>query len=332
MQLTQFLDDNRNYLPTYVYNSTHTFSNHASMALIALQKLGADDQQLQRYYDHYCSSHEKVIPSLEKINQQNFVEHFGQPHDFSAFVSFFDEELIRLGWRELLTIYLHPLQTNFASHAFHPLIRLAYAIEAEDYQDLPYGLAYLASYFTPLNIEASTNAKPITFSNLLVAARQNSTLSTINTEQKQVTDRLQFMSQQQKFVIFLQQYKLENLSLANIAEVGLQFYLNNQSIIALHTVTGSHALRILLPFCNNPSLVLHSVAQAITALYILFDCPELQKTGLPKQLPDWQKIIMTAINSNDAHDIKLTYTCQQEDKTYHNPLYRLAASINLNLV
>jgi hypothetical protein len=55
-------------------------------------------------------------------------------------------------------------------------------------------------------------------------------------------------------------------ALDGIAEVALRLYLASHEITTLHGVTSTHALRLLLPYLEQPELALRRQFQAVLAL------------------------------------------------------------------
>jgi hypothetical protein len=93
-------------------------------------------------------------------------------------------------------------------------------------------------------------------------------------------------------------------------------------------VTATHAARVL--FEHFPQLVsddaLATLWGAACAAYASVGAPPVSEAALPAETPPWEDIFAGAVPSNDAHVIKMTYTCHCESAQYGNPLYRAAAA------
>ena len=48
--------------------------------------------------------------------------------------------------------------------------------------------------------------------------------------------------------------------------------------------------------------------------------------------PDWPEIRAAAALSYDEHDLSLTFSAEEEEKVYGDPLYKLSAARRLGLV
>jgi hypothetical protein len=49
-------------------------------------------------------------------------------------------------------------------------------------------------------------------------------------------------------------------------------------------------------------------------------------------LPDWNKILPAAVESDDEHTIKLVFTCLDEARAGHGRLYRLLAARKVGML
>jgi hypothetical protein len=49
-------------------------------------------------------------------------------------------------------------------------------------------------------------------------------------------------------------------------------------------------------------------------------------------VPDWPEISATACQSDDEHDISLTFSAREEWKFYGDPLYQVVAARRLGLI
>ena len=128
-KLMELLEENQKFDVTYKKG----FSNHLSMKLIALYFLNADENQLQNSYNYY-------IPQLHHINHTNFEitginwkNHLGTGEHYWSYYKFFRAKKSTLGIEEVLHGYLNHLIKGMVGGLFHPLIRIAYALDLWNY-------------------------------------------------------------------------------------------------------------------------------------------------------------------------------------------------------
>ena len=100
---------------------------------------------------------------------------------------------------------------------------------------------------------------------------------------------------------------------------------------ALHAVTSTHALRVLMPFMSDRELLLRYHWQALTAAFIGIGSPRAKET-LPENKAEWSSIASRAIASDDDHDAKLVFACREEQALRGDEMYRFAAALRVKLI
>ena len=110
-------------------------ANHLPMALVALDRMGADDAALARFEAGHVLTH------LEPIERDP---------DFQRAVEVAEARLAREGRDAVLRCDLERLLTGIGSGAFHGAIRTAYALESGSPRELAHALAYWSLAFEPL--------------------------------------------------------------------------------------------------------------------------------------------------------------------------------------
>lgn len=131
-------------------------TNHAKHAVVALYGLGAEPEEVRRYYDNYAKltaygyglEPPRSVGGLE-LNEQNWQRHLGKRTGFAAFCDFFDAEERRLGMAELLRRYVPQLLDGWVGSFTHATIHLGWALDAGSRWMAIEGLAYLAFSFVP---------------------------------------------------------------------------------------------------------------------------------------------------------------------------------------
>lgn len=117
-----------------IYNDLR-FHNHTPHILGAAYILGADSDQLGHIYEAESKHLEPWKDSPGEISKHDWREYLGKREYQRAYVDFFEDELVEHGydWQALLNEYLlsgkEPLINNLISGLGHPLIHLGYAQE-----------------------------------------------------------------------------------------------------------------------------------------------------------------------------------------------------------
>jgi hypothetical protein len=308
------------------YNIEH---NHAPMVVIALYRMGADEDRLRHYYD----SLQIETPTLESDSQQappivaaRWMEQLGDFRACGSYCRFFKSEIERRGVEDVLRCYACPLMTGVAAHAFHPLLRLGYGIDLMDSGEIALALGYWAATYLPApNVPSSgTGTGPIDLLNTLA---NTASLRAIRPQSRSIADRIrEFYShddfrRQLRPIRFDADRPLQEISLA-IAEA----FVENHHFTMLHGVTGCHALRMILPYCENRQTVISEYWYAVCATYLsVVNLPIDMHRPLPQNDAGWSRIQAQAIASGIEHTIKLTYTCAKEAEEYDRDIYRRLA-------
>jgi len=66
------------------------------------------------------------------------------------------------------------------------------------------------------------------------------------------------------------------------------------------------------------------------AAYASIGHPDFDANPSTNDLPDWPSQAARAIGSDDEHDLKLVYSCREEEQHYGFGLHHGAASLRLN--
>ena len=338
ISLLNLLEENQQkFAPSY----DQGMSNHASMALISLYKLGATADDLHQFFTEYKHSLDKVSGSCFAINDSNWRAYIGQEKHYLSLHKFFNDKYHELGFSRILETYLPDLIAGVGAAAFHALIRLAYAIELysignEDSlsdnrikkilrEEIVISLAYFADSYLPL---PDCNASKQSIDSALSNLEKVNGLESINLQ-----DRLIF----QKMVAAANTdyYKSLAMPIANVAEClplladgVISLYRKYPDFTILHGVTSFHAMRLVLPFISDKERAINEYWKALIAAVLTVDYGQKAQSDLPESIDttSWGEISREAIDSDDAHFIKLIFTLREEYNCYEKEIYLIAAT------
>lgn len=289
-------------------------SNHLPMGLIALQRLGATSQKMDSFFTRTAKSLEllKSNEYTEKIDQTNWQNFLGQHVNNSELIQFFEKEIQSLGIQKTLLKYLPHLQEGLAGAAFHPLIRLSYALDVNSDLEVSHALASWVMSNLPFQRPAST-AEPKSIATTLENLKNNSKIQALQPVRNNIFSRLEAIHASDDFQNCVKDISYQNLFLEDLAELTIRTFLSSHNeFTALHTVTACHALRTVLPFLENPQDALESFLYAFLLAYVEMGLPTLVDSIIPDDIPNWDTVKNIALRSSDSHVIKFTYTCWQE--------------------
>jgi len=279
-------------------------ASHLPMALLALARLGASDERLQEFAAFY----ERRLRL--------------KPPDEAALVRKVSEEMRERGRDALLQSNLPRLTPGLGAAAFHGLIRTAYAVDSGDDVDVPDALtSWSISYAELGNPEGEPRFDS--------AAEAFDAVHRDDRLPKEFSGRL-IMGAMMSAVAHpaFDDYRrpIRNVTLDDLARVATSVYLATGSFTALHLVTACHATRILRPWLDASAL--QHLAIAMLAGYAAIGRPAYD-VPLQSDAPGWDEISARAIASDDDHDLKLVYSCRQEEAHYGWGLHQKAAALRL---
>jgi len=325
--ITRLLENNRHFDAQY----RGGLSNHLSMALVALQRLGASDARLVEYSQAYAKRLEPQPHATSPITSATYAANLGTQKRFADYLVLFNDELRRLGHPQLLATYLPSLLPGMAAAAFHAMIRLAYALQANDARETAFSLAYFADTYQPLGAPTGSAAISEPPVELLRRIGRTHALAHRTWRGGLIVNSFADIAAEPAFAPVIDWLPAGAASLTPLAEAAALIYASTGDFTALHGLTSTHSLRIAWPHLPDPAAAARYQFQALCAAYISIGTPpllsEAERARLTRQaLPSWTEISAAAIRSSDEHVIKLVYSAREEDAVYHNPLYRHAAA------
>jgi Questin oxidase-like len=120
-------------------------------------------------------------------------------------------------------------------------------------------------------------------------------------------------------------------SLDSIARAAIRLHVaSGDNFTALHGVTATHAYRMIEPFVPDRSMGRRYLWQALVAVYVYIDAPQVGAPVAGGRLPGWDQVIAEAAASDDDHKLKLTDIAREECRHYRDPTYLRAAAMHLS--
>jgi hypothetical protein len=268
------------------------FFNHLPMALLALDKLGADEARLRAFVASYAP-HLRLKSDAERALTE------------------------RRGLAEVLP----ELSDGIASQAFHGLIRVAYAVESGVDEEIPDALG--AWKFGYSALPDTGEERFATFGDAFAAIADDERLPR-TLEGRSIDGRIARVIALPAFA----EYGVANVDLREVALLSARVFVAGGDFTALHMVTACHAMRLLGPFLAPRAL--HVFARAILAAYVTIGRPS-PAASADVALPDDATLAARVLPSDDEHDLKLVYSALREEAEYGSRWHRLGAAVRLGL-
>ena len=320
MNLHSLLDPGNRFAPEY----RGGLSNHLPMAVTALHELGASHERQARFFDHYsaklepASAFEHASP-LMPGDEWNLL---GKADAFQPLEAHFQAAIQRNGTDNVLRGALPYLMPGCGAAAWHGLLRTAYALISRHEGELASGLAYWTSRYLDLGSVAFTGTTNDVRSALLSL---KSHMRDWHSDHGLIYLRMQDVAANTNFSREVGKFIVEQHTLAVLADYALELYLRTRDFVVLHLVTSCHAMRLILPFCDDPGKALRAYWQSFAAGVIASGIDLKQGYRPLPSSGTWREVKELACQSNDDHLIKMVFTLWQENEHYQDARYLSAA-------
>lgn len=338
MQLKGLLARTRQYHPSYLGG----LCNHCAMTLIALDRMGASPQRVMGFAEAYLKDMEPAPQPGEAIDAQNWRDRLGDEAAYADYLGFFRREVSRQNARAALRAALPGLVPGLGAAAFHPIIRTAYGVIADDPEEIAVGLAYWASRALILP-ERSDMAAELPFApsddplEVLKKTRSWPGLEFEPDAEALIDREMLRAADTTLYPLVAASLEVDDLTLDRLRQAAALLFLGADNFASLHAVTGLHAARILSDFVVDRRGFAREVWRALLALYLSLDRPEIAAPVAAAELtaadlPDWNTILPAAAASDDEHVIKLAFSCLAESRAGGGRLYRYLAARKAGLL
>lgn len=325
-------------MASYGSEFARTYANHAPMVLVALSKLGGSEARLYEFFEFYRDYKQLLpfVPEVAPVDRANWEGCIGRREREADLRNFFGGEVNRLGISGALNTYLPRLAPGVGASAFHALMRTCYAILRMDPAETANALAYWTA--TYLELPAQTGAPPITDDPVEVLARVTAIPQLHGLPvQELIWHNIRQFAEVPEFRPVVDWLEITPDTPRKMAAAALAVFAGSMGFCALHGVTGMHWMRIVMPYCPTPEVMLRyfwlGIAGALGEMGFP-RIPSAEELDEWRQIrtPDWPEIKRAAIASNDEHDLSLVFSASEEEKIYPDPLYRLVAARRVNLL
>jgi hypothetical protein len=301
--LLALLDEELAFSPSF----RGRYSNHLAMSLVALDQMGASAERLRDEFDAHARAESEPRTDVDDLAERR-------------------REVERDGIEATVRRRVPALVAGPASQLFHPLIRLAYGIEAGHAGQVAAALLDWERRLVVLPVAParSGSARLRDVAEHLAASSAGAWPHTRD---------LAGVARRPEMVRALDDVALDNRSLDDLSSFVLAVHVTADDFFTLHMVTGARALRVVAGVVD-PATARALVAHAIPAMAVVHAAvgapPILTSDALDelrgRDLPTAGSIAAAAIASRDPHVIKLANVGLAEEERTGDPLHRLVAA------
>ncbi|MCI5072585.1 questin oxidase family protein [bacterium] len=315
------------------YYKTQLYT-HTPMALLALKEMGASDKRLESFYQKSAAKLRAKSASSLKIASDNWREHLGNHEYETAYVQFFKTEMQHLGQDKMIAHYFDQLMPGVAAAAFHPLIRLFYAVRFNIKEEIVISLASWATSYLDLGLDSKlTNT--VSMLDLLKRFREQDFNQGKKIVAPNIAQRMAIVAHNPMFKDLSAQLFYDDLEASKLESALLWLFSQNNNFTLLHAITSHHAFEALQKFSAKPKIARILMWKALLAAY-------LSTTGSIEvdfdwqypdmKFPDWPKLTAKAIQSNEEHVIKLVHILSIKNRKDIDQRLRYGAALKMGLI
>src|SRR5690606_23420050 len=262
------------YGAEYASNGLGGMQNHLPMCLYALGAMGASESRLIGFYDWYVPRLEKRSPAVRRIDQDGWETLLGHHAGNDEYFSFFSEQAEVEGLDRVLDRYLPRLFRGVGGGAFHPLIRLAYALEMDSLDEACEALAAWCMAYRELGDAEFAERRDLRTS--VAAFSSDPYFREARPREPGILRRMEKVAADPRFAATVHRSGPPGRDvIAGIARLSLDTFLSAPSFVTLHLVTSSHALRIVDRHVPLQNEWLEGYWIAWLAAYVTLGAPDL---------------------------------------------------------
>ena len=319
--LTTLLDRAQAFAPEY----DGSLSTHLPMALVALNALGADASRMEAFFTTISARLNAASPASAACD--DWLAMRGDRAAFASIRAHFLQEIAEHGRDAVLRQALPSLVDGVGAVAFHGLLRTASATVANNDTELASGLAVWASGYLPLT--SFVAAQPFDANSVNVAdwlAHMAAQGDAWRVDTGMITPQMRAFVRTPAFRNGVDRLVVHDNTLRELATLALATYLRSADFTVLHLITSAHALRLLMPWLDEPLVAVRRYARAyaagVAASGVKLDAPMISVAVL-----SWPEALQAGTTSDDEHVIKLVYACHEEWQETGDADYQRAASL-----
>jgi Questin oxidase-like len=306
--------------------------NHLPMALAALDQMGATPGRLTEYRGTHVSWLEKLPEGGAAAGAWPF-----RKADRTAFRDLqadFRQRIAREGWETVLRATLPELAPGLSAAAFHGLIRTAMGVVSRHEGEVAAGLAYWAAHWQRLGVvlDAPADNAPSTDPLALLERVRNDVRFAFDPKKAPglIDDALVAVGRLGAFGEVIH-WLDPACTIAEIARAAGALYGATGDFTALHAVTGTQAVAVLLPYVREPKVLLPWLWQGLAAAYIAIGRPAIPEADAIEswraaETPAWPDVLRTALAEEDEHTVKLCYSALSLGRLTGDRMFRWLAA------
>ena len=309
--------------------------NHLPMGQLAVYKLTGDLDKT-RYYSKFYNQNKNINKVRETFKKVNTLEEtLGKRNLYESALNILEKEMTHDNVEYYIKKILNEYPLGMSSGLFHVLIRLAYAYEGYQIDSgyLP-ELSRAVAYYITAYRKASKFNRKIKYENIIKEAENlfnNKNIKKVLSQKDSLGLKMKALYEHEEYMEkgFIIEGSIDK-KLKGVLNLSLNSYLNSESIVALHCITGTHALIVLREFQKNFSSNIDILTTCIVSHLISSEIGDYKLHPSNSKDLKWEELQIGLEKEEDVHAVKLAYTAQELNNIFPDKRHILSAGKRLN--
>jgi hypothetical protein len=290
--LQKLLIDGVRYDPRYLPSGN---ADHMPMTLCAISGLGGHLHALLAYRDQY----KKILHEFPSVSASpDWHQSIGRNESYPSLLAWFTKQVTEKGIEPTVSEYLPEFIGSLAMEAFHPIIRLGYAIDFKSEAETAAALAYIVSSHknVPVDIDHKIDIRSEMQTQVRVGPRSFKGTG--------FTRSIGELLDENKYPVG------RTADIGDAAIIALDIFRSTRNFFALHMVTATQAVRICSELIDK-KLALAALTGGLLAAHQVVGNPDF---GQDHSMP---------VNNglSDEHTYKYAWACLSEYRHYGDNRY-----------
>jgi hypothetical protein len=290
--LQALLIDGTRYDPRYLPSRN---ADHMPMTLCAISGLGGHLDALSAYRDQY----KKILHEIPSVNASpDWRQDIGRNESYPSLLAWFTEQVAEKGIASAVSEYLPEFIGSLAMEAFHPVIRLGYAIDFKSEAETAAALAYIVSSHknVPVNVDHTIDIRSEMQAQVRTGPR--------SFKKPGFTRGICDLLDDDDYPVG------RTANIDDAAIIALDIFRSTRNFFALHMVTATQAVRICSEFIDK-KLALAALTGSLLAAHQVVGSPDFDRDH---SLPVNDRL-------DDEHNYKYAWACLSEYRHYGDDRY-----------
>ena len=290
--LQKLLIDGIRYDPRYLPSRN---ADHMPMTLCAISGLGGHLDALLAYRDQY----KKILHEIPSVSASaDWRQNIGRNESYPSLLAWFTKQVTERGIEATVSEYLPEFIGSLAMEAFHPIIRLGYAIDFKSEAETAAALAYIVSSHknVPVDVDHTIDIRSEMQAQVRVGPRSFKGTG--------FTRGICELLDENNYPVG------RTADIGDAAITALDIFRSTRNFFALHMVTATQAVRICSEFIDK-KLALAALTGGLLAAH--------QVVGSPDFVRDHSMPVNDRLS--DEHTYKYAWACLSEYRHYGDNRY-----------